>query len=134
VLALVFAASLLVYTTLWFVVVSPEPKVQLGYDATYLPLEHAQLITAIYKDSPAEKTGLRPGDRIVALDGQPLTDESFQNRVWLMHQPGDQIRLTIARPGTQSLLLLTATFRQTPSSASGSSAGNCQTGFPRPSC
>jgi len=132
VLALVFAASLLVYTTLWFVVVSPEPKVQLGYDATYLPLEHAQLITAIYKDSPAEKTGLRPGDRIVALDGQPLTDESFQNRVWLMHQPGDQIRLTIARPGTQSLLLLAATFRQTPSSASGFLGRQLSNWFPAP--
>jgi sigma-B regulation protein RsbU (phosphoserine phosphatase) len=120
VLALLFAASLLVYTGLWFVVASPEPKVQLGLDDTYLPSEHAQLIYAVHQNSPAEKAGLLPGDRIVAIDGQPVADASFRPRIWLLHQPGDQIRLTIARPGTPRPVFLTATFRQNPSASPGS--------------
>ena len=119
VLALVFAASLLVYTGLWFVVASPEPNVQLGLDDTYLPSEHAQLIYAVHQNSPAEKAGVLPGDRIVAIDGQPVADASFRPRIWLLHQPGDQIRLTIARPGTRRPVFLTATFRQNPSASPG---------------
>src|ERR1039457_1479974 len=81
VLALVFAASLLVYTGLWFVVASPEPNVQLGLDDPYLPSEHAQLIYAVHQNSPAEKAGVLPGDRIVAIDGQPVADASFRPRI-----------------------------------------------------
>src|ERR1022692_788475 len=97
-----FSASLLAYTGLWFVVASPEPKVELSFDNTYLPSEHAQLIDAVHKNSPAEKAGLRPADRIVAIDGQPIADESFMRNIWLRHQPGDQIRLTIVRPSASS--------------------------------
>jgi len=132
VLAVAFSASLLVYTALWFVVSTPEPKVQLGYDDTYQPLDHAQLITVVYKDSPAEKAGLRPGDRIIALDGQSFTDESFQDRVWLLHQPGDQIRLTIERPGANRLLFLTAAFRRNPAAAAGILGRQLSNWFPAP--
>lgn len=133
VLALAFAASLLAYTGLWFVVASPEPKVQLGFDDTYLPSEHAQLIKDVYKDSPAEKAGVLPGDRIVAFDGQPVGDASFRQRIWMLHQPGDQIRLTIARPGTKSPVFLTAAFRQNPSaSPTGFLGRQLSTWFPAP--
>jgi hypothetical protein len=68
VVALAFAASLLVHTGLWLVLTWPEPvpNVQLGFDDTYLPSEHAQLINAVFRGSPAEKAGILPGDRIMA--------------------------------------------------------------------
>lgn len=115
VLALLFAASLLLYTALWLLVASPEPKVQLGFDDTYIPSEHAHLITGVSKGSPAEKAGLRTGDRIVAVDGQTVTDESFTRRIWLRHQPGDQIQLTVVRPRVKQTLFVTGTFRRNPS-------------------
>src|ERR1035438_4957823 len=133
VLAVAFSASLLAYTGLWFVVASPEPKVELSFDNTYLPSEHAQLIDAVHKNSPAEKAGLRPADRIVAIDGQPIADESFMRNIWLRHQPGDQIRLTIVRPSASSPVFLTATFRQSPSESPGGLLGRqLSNWFPAP--
>ena len=134
-LALLFAASLLAYTGFWFVFTWPEsvPKVQLGFDDAYLPSEHAQLIRAVYKDSPAEKAGLRDGDRILAVDGQPVTDASFTLRIWMLHQPGDQIRLTVGRPGAKSPVFLTGTFRQNPiASPSGLLGRQLSNWFPVP--
>lgn len=117
VLAAAFSASLLVYTALWFVLVRPEPGVELGFDTTYRPAQHAQLVDAVHKNSPAEEAGLRPGDRIVAIDGQPIARESFLRDVWLEHRPGDRIRLTIMSPGAIDQATLTAIFRQNPPSA-----------------
>src|ERR1039457_3252060 len=133
VLAVAFSASLLAYTGLWFVVASPEPKVELSFDNTYLPSEHAQLIDAVHKNSPAEKAGLRPADRIVAIDGQPIADESVMRNSWLRHQPGDQIRLTIVRPSASSPVFLTATFRPSPSESPGGLLGRqLSNWFPAP--
>src|ERR1017187_6206130 len=132
VLAVAFSASLLAYTGLWFVVASPEPKVELSFDNSYLPSEHEQLIDAVHKNSPAEKAGLLPADRIVAIDGQPIADESFMRNIWLRHQPGDQIRLTIVRPSANSPVFLTATFRQSPSESPGGLLGRqLSNWFPR---
>lgn len=133
VLAAAFSASLLAYTGLWFVVASPEPKVELSFDNTYLPSEHAQLVDAVHQNSPAEKAGMRPADRIVAVDGQPIAGESFMRNVWLRHRPGDQIRLTILRPGASRPVFLTATFRPSPSASPGGLLGRqLSTWYPAP--
>jgi sigma-B regulation protein RsbU (phosphoserine phosphatase) len=53
-----------------------------------------------------------PGDRLVAIDGMRITDQEFQNRIWMLHRPGDQIHLEIQRPGVQAPIYLTGTFRR----------------------
>ena len=58
------------------------PSVELGYDSDYLPRDQAQLITRVLPDSPAEQAGMKPGDRLIAIDGLPLADASFQARAW----------------------------------------------------
>ena len=97
--AVAFAVSLLLYAGVWMITVRTEsqPDVQLGFDNEYQPAERVELITAVYKDSPAEKAGMLPGDRIVAIDGMRITDQGFQTRIWMQHKPGDQIHLTIRR-------------------------------------
>ena len=65
--------------------------------------------------SPAERAGLKRGDRIVALDGRPLTGEENIPRVWSRHKPGDPIDLTVLRPGVSSPIILHGVFRSSQS-------------------
>ena len=103
-LAAVFAAATVLYCGLWMVAVRYATAVELGYDSDYLPDAQAQVVTAVQPDSPAERAGVRPGDRLVAIDGEALADVRFQERAWIHHQPGDRVRLTIGRPGAATRL------------------------------
>lgn len=50
-------------------------------------------------DSPAERAGLRRGDRLVAVDGRPLPEPSIERAVRLIRgEPGTSLRLTVFRP------------------------------------
>ncbi|MGH9494311.1 MAG: site-2 protease family protein [Candidatus Sulfotelmatobacter sp.] len=53
------------------IVPQPEGVDRIGY-AGWVPKESAIVITDIQPDMPAEKAGLKEGDRIVAMDGKPL--------------------------------------------------------------
>ncbi len=116
-LAIVFAAATLLYGALWMAAVRAAPDVELGYQSSYQPAEQAQLVTSVQPDSPGEQCGMRPGDRLVAIDGQRLADVNFQARAWFRHEPGDTVRLTIRRPGDASPIVLTCTFRRTSSTS-----------------
>jgi putative serine protease PepD len=50
-------------------------------------------------DGPADRAGIKPGDVITALDGQPVTDPNAFVVAIRAHAPGDVITLTV-RTGT----------------------------------
>jgi phosphoserine phosphatase RsbU/P len=114
--AIVFAAAVVLYASLWIYAMQPAtmPSVQLGFDNEYQPGEHAELITSVYKNSPAERAGLRAGDRIIAINGRRLTDRDSLPIIWMQHKPGDEIHLTVRRAGAAAPIFLTGTFRQRP--------------------
>jgi len=111
-LAIAFAASTIVYTSLWMTAFLREPiaEVELGFDPHYA--NGALVVFSVYKNSPAEKMGIRPGDRILAVDGETVTGQQFLTRDWLRHKPGDSVRLTIRRPGRAAPLILTGKLRR----------------------
>ena len=56
-------------------------------------------------DTPAEKAGIKSGDFIVSLDGEPVREMSLNNAIDKMRgEPGTDIALSIRREGEQELL------------------------------
>lgn len=73
-------------------------------------------IGSVYEGTPAASAGLRPGDVIEALDGEPVRDfEDLRARVG-DKRPGEVVRLTVKRDG--STVELDATLEAKPESAS----------------
>lgn len=62
-----------------------------------LPLETGVLVVSVEKNSPAERTGLREGDLIVAFNGQPIGSVHDLHKVLVGEQIGVSASLTIIR-------------------------------------
>jgi len=59
-------------------------------------------IDDIVPDQPAHKAGLKTGDTVTAVDGDPTPSwESFRQKI--MHSPDKEVVLTVARDGQESL-------------------------------
>jgi carboxyl-terminal processing protease len=72
-------------------------------------VDHLQVISAM-EDSPAGRAGLQPGDRIVAIDREILSEENARDAVeWLRGSPGTLVALTIERDGQGEPLELALT-------------------------
>lgn len=60
-------------------------------------------ITELYKDNSADKAGLRPGDQIIAVDGQSAKGKKPEDVNNIMRGfPGTEVELTIRRPGEKA--------------------------------
>ena len=73
------------------------------------PLE--PIVGRVMSDSPADRAGLRPGDRIVSIEGRPvaLWDELVD---WVKRHPGQQVTLVIDRDGRRVALSMYIGQRQ----------------------
>ena len=120
-LALLFGAATTFYSGLWMLYGSRAVPVELGCDNKYLLTSHCQLVLSVSAGSPAERSGLKAGDCIVAINGSPLEREDSLTRVWAQHQPGDSVELTVRRANVPTPVALRAIFRA--SSASSAEAG-----------
>ena len=89
----------------------PEATVELGFSNTYDAVARAERVDAVSPDSPAMKAGLLAGDRITAVDGEPLADASAIVSDWTHYRPGDVVSLTVRRDGQAAPIELRATFR-----------------------
>ena len=49
--------------------------------------------------SPAEASGLHPGDMVLAVDGSPLTDAGSLQRLLLDDAIGARVEITVLRNG-----------------------------------
>ena len=57
------------------------------------------VVAGIYRDGPAQKAGLQPGDLILSIDGQAAGDGRRSMNQVARTRPGDQIRIDILRNG-----------------------------------
>ncbi len=68
-------------------------------------------VAAVTPGSPAEKAGLRPGDVIVRLDGQPIASLQAYSEALKKLQPGQSVEVVVARDGQESTLTATVVER-----------------------
>ncbi|MEA2511873.1 MAG: 2-alkenal reductase [Thermomicrobiales bacterium] len=62
-----------------------------------LPVDHGVYVTDVSPGSPAADAGIKPGDVITAIDGEPIDQTHPLEEFLFEHQPGDTVELTIQR-------------------------------------
>jgi C-terminal processing protease CtpA/Prc len=64
-------------------------------------------VATVFPNSPAQQAGIRPGDRLVSISGQPI--QSYRDVVRLIgsRQPNSQVQMEVDRNGRQQLLTAT---------------------------
>jgi Do/DeqQ family serine protease len=69
------------------------------------------VITALYRNGPAHKAGVEPGDVLVAIDGKKIGDARETLLAISNHKPGERIRLDLIRDGKPLTIEATAAER-----------------------
>ncbi|HWQ22822.1 MAG TPA: M50 family metallopeptidase [Gaiellaceae bacterium] len=65
----------------------------------------SQTIASVTAGSPAERAGLRAGDRVVAVDGQPVSGRELGERI--LASGGRPLQLTVLREGRELTVTVT---------------------------
>ena len=79
--------------------VTPEMISRLG-----LQNARGALVSAVAAGSPAARAGLRPGDVIIALNGQAVADPNALRNAVARTPPGTEVTLTVWRDGREEQL------------------------------
>ena len=114
-IAILFCACTTLYAGLWMYDVRIDSMVELGFnkshDEVYDQLTRSILVQDVEPGSPAEKAGLKTGDRIVAVNGRELTTSAPFDDVYATARPGDAVEFTIARKGAPLPITIHGSFR-----------------------
>jgi carboxyl-terminal processing protease len=91
-----------------------------GIGIQYNLIEDTIIIVAVQEDSPAEKSGLLMGDRILKIDGIPVANEKIQQEKihhLLSGEQGTSVYLTIMRPFENKIKIIKITREKIPYSS-----------------
>jgi S1-C subfamily serine protease len=69
-------------------------------------------VSSLYRNSSAYKAGLQPGDLVVAVNGEPVTDPGQIDRVVIGSKVGSTVKLEILRDGRKQTLNVPVVSRQ----------------------
>jgi len=87
------------------------PNAWLGLFAT--DLESKVFVVGVYSNAPADEAGLKPGDLIVSVAGEPATSlAGFFRKVWSLGPAGSEVPLVIHREGKTFELRVTSSERE----------------------
>ena len=109
-LAAVFAAATLAYSLIWMSVIR-KPFGEVGFRYTYSPDRRSLVVQSVDPEGSAEEAGLRAGDRIVAINSEPVDTPISEYRAIDLGKVGDVVELTVNRPGSASPLTIREVIR-----------------------
>ncbi len=93
-------------------------KTGIGIEFQLGSAEGALFINKVYEDSPAARSGIRPSDRVIAIDGHGLVGRDLKGVLGLLRGPaGTPITLTLVRgssPATRFDVMLTREVYEAP--------------------
>jgi regulator of sigma E protease len=69
--------------------------------------EPSRTIASVTSDSPAEQAGLMAGDRVIAVDGNPVDGVTLGERI--VDSGGAPLRMTVVRDGQERTIVVTPT-------------------------
>lgn len=75
----------------------------------YYSLPAGVYIPRVPADSPADAAGILPGDILLAVDGQKITDTDTLNTLLRRYRAGDTVTLSLQREGQRLFATLTLT-------------------------
>lgn len=75
--------------------------------AALLQPRRSPIVSRVLAGSPAQRAGVREGDRLVALDGLPLADTADLRRRVAATRPGTPVRIDLERDGTPQSISVT---------------------------
>jgi len=111
--AVIFASLVILYSCVWMYCARWHPSAYLGIERSGLRL-YSVVISTVAPGSAAELAGLRAGDQILAVNGEHLQDLALIHK-WIGHgKPGDEITLTVQRPGVSVPLKIHAVLQAWP--------------------
>jgi len=115
ILATLFAVVAITYGSVWMYAVRHSPAVELGFNnhhnSQYDETTHSQSVEDVTAGSPAERAGVRVGDRIIGVNGRALDTDLGFTEAYLGGRPGDPVELTVQRAGEPAPLALHGVFR-----------------------
>ncbi len=85
---------------------------QMGY-AGWVPKEPSVTVTELEKDMPAEKAGIRLGDEILTLDGQPIPAIEAMIET-LKRTQGNPVEITVRRDGQEKTFTMQPVLADVP--------------------
>ena len=66
-----------------------------------VPVQEGIIVARVAEGSDAQSAGLRGGDVIVAMDGQPIRNTGDLSKFLLDHSPGQRISVRLYRDGAE---------------------------------
>ena len=112
--AIVFAAAVVLYSSVWMYCVRWHPNAYLGIENGTPAQPYATLVSSVQPGSAAEQAGIRPGDQILAINDQRLGNLEPLYCAVGRGKPGNVVTLRVQRPGASSPINLSATLHPWP--------------------